>query len=131
MIGRRQFLKILIGLAGSGAPAISMARPKHEILIQHSPLAGFHYHHAERLWSWLQVGQPLSLVREPANPHDPRAVRIDWRGWKLGYLPRVENTAISQMMDHGKRIKARIIRLKESKNPWDRVQLEIKLEMIS
>ncbi|MCO6440889.1 MAG: HIRAN domain-containing protein [Nitrococcus mobilis] len=46
-------------------------------------------------------------VREPANPHDPKAVRIDWHNQKLGYVPRDENTAISQMLDRGERLGAR------------------------
>src|SRR5689334_23732236 len=33
----------------------------------------------------------LDLVREPENPHDANAVRVEWRGRKLGYVPRRDN----------------------------------------
>jgi hypothetical protein len=36
----------------------------------------------------LRPDQPLTLVREPTNPRNPQAVRIDWRGRKLSYVPR-------------------------------------------
>ena len=35
------------------------------------------------------AGAALSLVREPDNAYDPRAVRVDWQGHKLGYVPRM------------------------------------------
>ncbi|MDD3677163.1 HIRAN domain-containing protein [Thauera propionica] len=129
MNARRRLLKSLLGLAGIGLPAIGATRPARAILIQRSPIAGFQYHEGERLWLRLRVGQSLELVREPANPYDPRAVRIDWHGRKLGYLPRIENTAVSQMMDRGERMSARIVRLAESRNPWGRVEVEVGLEI--
>jgi hypothetical protein len=39
----------------------------------------------------------LELVRESQNAYDERAVRVDWRGQKLGYVPRMENTTVDQM----------------------------------
>jgi len=66
-------------------------------------------------------------VREPANPYDARAVRIDWRGHKLGYLPRIENAAVAQMLDRGERIEARIADLRVSPDPWERVVVAVEL----
>ncbi|GAB4349407.1 MAG: hypothetical protein Kow006_11050 [Gammaproteobacteria bacterium] len=64
-------------------------------------MAGFQYHDGEAIWEQLRVGQRLHLQREPDNRHDRRAVRIDWQGRKLGYLPRAENAAVSQMLERG------------------------------
>ncbi len=75
------------------------------------------------------VGQPLTLVRETGNPYDSKAVRVDWQGQKLGYVPRVENTAVAQMLDRGERLTARIVRLKEDQNPWERVWFTMVLEI--
>jgi hypothetical protein len=61
------------------------------ILVQSSPLAGFQYHAGEALWQEMREGDRLALVREADNPHDGNAVRVEWRGQKLGYLPRAEN----------------------------------------
>lgn len=63
------------------------------------PVAGFHYAEGPHCLPRLAAGEPLQLVREPANPHDASAVRIDWRGYKLGYLPRQANTPIARLLD--------------------------------
>jgi hypothetical protein len=125
---RRSFLKALLGLAGAGVPVIGKSAPR-EILVQRSPLAGFQFHEGERLWPRLRPGQPVKLVREPGNRFDPNAVRVDWRGEKLGYLPRRENAAVSQMMDRGERLTGRIAHLGEGPWPWERVSLDVHLEV--
>jgi hypothetical protein len=96
-----------------------------KILVQSSPLAGFQYHAGESLWERLQEGDALTLVREPANPHDARAVRVEWQGKQLGYLPRAENAAVAAAMDHGERVEARIATLVKHKNPWRRLRIEV------
>lgn len=129
-MNRRGFFAALIGvglLPWAPRPSAQPARPR--LLIQESPLAGFQYHQGERLWPRLRPGQPLTLVREPHNPYDPRAVRVDWRGRKLGYLPRHENTAVSQMLDRGAPLTARILRLRQSPDPWERVRLGVELSL--
>ncbi|MBI3523729.1 MAG: HIRAN domain-containing protein [Betaproteobacteria bacterium] len=95
------------------------------ILVQSSPLAGFQYHTGAAVWETLKVGDKLTLQREPGNPHDPHAVRVDWRGQPLGYLPRAENGAVAAEMDQGGRVEARIGRLRQHRNPWQRVLVEV------
>lgn len=95
------------------------------ILLQDSPLAGFQYHAGKTLWPRMQVGDALTLVREPDNRHDARAVRVDWQGHKLGYVPRRENADVARLMDSGQRLTARIVRLAEVRDPWSRVRFEI------
>ena len=93
--------------------------------LQRLPLAGFRHHHGQRLWSRLRPGQALTLVREPDNPHDPKAVRIDWRGHKLGYLPRRDNAAVARMLDRGATLEGRIKVLRIQGPPQQRVEVEI------
>jgi hypothetical protein len=95
------------------------------ILLQDSPLAGFQYHAGKALWPQLRVGDALTLVREPDNPHDARAVRVEWQGRKIGYVPRRENADVARLMDGGQRLAARITRLAEVRDPWSRVRFEI------
>ena len=64
-----------------------------KILVQSSPLAGFQYHAAGELWPELRVGDTLTLIREPDNSHDGNAIRIEWRGRMLGYLPQDRQAA--------------------------------------
>ena len=95
------------------------------ILLQDSPLAGFQYHAGKTLWPQMQVGDVLTLVREPDNVHDARAVRVEWRGHKIGYVPRRENADVARLMDGGQPLEARIVRLAEVRDPWSRVRFEI------
>jgi len=126
-MNKRNFLQGLLAVLGAGIASGTSAAPRRSVLIQRSPLAGFQYHAGEAVWPRLAVGQPLTLVREPANPYDARAVRIDWRGHKLGYLPRIENAAVAQMLDRGERIEARIAQLRVSPDPWERVEVAVEL----
>ncbi|MDD3529863.1 MAG: HIRAN domain-containing protein [Gallionellaceae bacterium] len=122
---RRDFFNTLARLLGLIAlPAAARAGPPRQ-LIQRCPLAGFEHHDGDELWSYLTVGDSLELVREPGNPHDGNAIRIDWLGRKLGYLPRSHNAATARLLDQGKRLEARIGGLKSSVNPWHRVSVEV------
>ncbi len=95
------------------------------ILLQDSPLAGFQYHAGKAVWSQLRVGDALTLVREPDNAHDARAVRVEWQGRKIGYVPRRENADVARLMDAGQRLTARITRLADVRDPWSRVRFKI------
>ena len=129
---RRSFIQALLGFALY--PSVGRASPKPQteparILIQESPLAGFQYHQGEIAWSHLRPSQPLRLVREPDNRHDPRAVAVYWRETKLGYVPRTENTAVAQLLDHGQTLEARIATLKQDPNPWRRLRFAVVARM--
>ncbi|HZP92083.1 MAG TPA: HIRAN domain-containing protein [Burkholderiales bacterium] len=108
--------------AASAADAVRV-----RIVVQVSPLAGFQYHEGRALWDRMRVGDRLTLVREPDNPHDPRAVRVEWQGHPIGYVPRAENEAVARQLDFGNRLEARIVRLTRHRDPWKRVELEIYL----
>ena len=95
------------------------------ILVQSSPLAGFKYHAGEDLWPELREGDRLDLVREPDNEHDANAIRVEWHGRKLGYLPRKENRAVAAAMDNGDKVDARIAKLRQHRNPWQRMLIEV------
>jgi hypothetical protein len=96
-----------------------------KVLVQSSPLAGAQYYEADAAWNEMKPGDALTLVRETDNPHDANAVRVEWRGRKLGYLPRAENRAVAAEMDGGGRIEGRIAALLPHKNPWKRVRIEV------
>lgn len=110
-------------LAGGIAHAQSV-----KLLVQSSPLAGFRYAEATVVWPELRPGDRLDLVREPDNPHDRNAVRVEWRGRKLGYVPRAENEALAWAMDRGETVTARISRLREHPNPRLRLEFEVFVE---
>lgn len=125
---RRALLAGWLALAALAGPAVAQApQTDAQILLQSSPLAGYRYYEGKRLWKLMQVGDLLTLVREPDNPHDRNAVRVEWQGHKLGYVPRADNEAVARFLDRGVRLEARITRLKKSRNPWERILFEIYL----
>lgn len=146
---RRSFLTTLLRLAGlatlpslgssgaiagtttpaAAAKAVARKTQQPALLLQTLPIAGFQYHQGEACWAELRQGARLALVREPDNRHDARAIRVDWQGHKLGYVPRAENATLASLLDRGHILEARIRSLRDSHDPWQRVELEICLTM--
>jgi len=95
------------------------------IIVQRSPLAGFRHYGGGEMWPDMKVGDRLELVREPDNPYDANAIRIDWRGRKLGYVPRRDNAAVARQMDRGAPLEARVASLRENRNRSVRIEFEV------
>lgn len=113
------------GILLLGAFASQIAIGQSSMVIQRTPLAGFNYHNAPTLWSDLQEGDALALIAEPDNPHDPQAVRVDWQGQTLGYLPRTLNGAVSRSLAEGTRLSGKIKQLRSHPDPRRRIEIEI------
>jgi len=98
---RRSLLKLLcLPVAISykpQAPAGTIAGARCQIL-QTSPVRGHRYHDGPQVLRHLKIGERLTLIAEPANPFDEFAVRIEWHGKKIGYLPRERNHQVSRML---------------------------------
>jgi hypothetical protein len=99
-----------------------------QLLVQSSPLAGFRYAEGAAVWPLLRIGDDLELVREAENPFDPNAVRVEWRGRKLGYVPRRENAALAWGLDRGTELRARVSKLSDHPNPARRIEFEVYIE---
>ena len=95
------------------------------IVVQRSPLAGFRHSDGGEVLGKLRPGDRLELVREPANPHDANAVRVEWRGVKLGYVPRRDNAAVARQMDRGVALEARLAGVRENRNRSVRMEFEV------
>ncbi len=128
---RRRFFSLMGAvLALPWAGRAARASGRRNILLQEVPLAGFQYHAGPRLWPQMAAGQSLSLNREPDNPYDALAVAVHWGDERIGYLPRSENQVASGLLDRGERLSARIERLRDSWDPWERVWLSVWLEVV-
>ena len=120
--------------AGQWAAVLLLAAcfpPAHgaevRLLVQRSVLAGYRYHHAQALSEQLLPGEPLSLVREADNPHDANAIRVEWQGYKLGYVPRAANSALAWAMDRGEPVSARIAADGARRRARGRIEFDIYL----
>lgn len=99
------------------------------MLIQQSPLAGSQYYALGEVFADIRVGDALELSRESDNRHDGRAIKVSWHGRQIGYLPRAQNRAVSVAMYQGDRLSARVSSLSDNKNPWQRVSIEVFIEL--
>ena len=114
---------VVMGSAAWGSPPACGAEAV--IVVQRSPLAGFRHYEAPETWRSMAVGERLQLVREPDNPYDANAVRVEWRGVMLGYVPRRDNAAVARQMDRGTVLEARVASLHENRNRSVRVEFEV------
>lgn len=115
-------LSLLGCLASAGAESVRM-------LIQRSPLAGSQYYALGEFWGRIRVGDRLELIRETDNRHDRNAIRVEWQGHKLGYVPRAENRVLARAMDEGEQLKARVSSISDTENPWQRLAFEVFIEL--
>lgn len=111
-------ISLLVWLSAAQADSV-------RILVQSSPLAGSQYYAMNDYWTEIRVGDALTLIREPDNRHDRNAIRIEWRGHKLGYVPRAQNRAVAAALDAGDRLSARVSSVSDNKNPWQRLAFEV------
>jgi len=118
-------LCLLSGLLYCLLPAQAMAGSEQRLILQTSPLAGFQHYAGAVLFPLMQVGDGLALRREHDNPYDPRAVRVEWRGVQIGYAPRADNVDLARLMDRGTPVEGRILHLHKSRDPWQRILLEL------
>jgi len=103
--------------------------PKARVLVQTTLAAGLRHYEAKAVWDRLQPGDPLELVRESANPHDRNAVRVDWDGHVLGYLPQADNADVARQLDRGQLLRARIAKLAKYRNHRRKLEVEIYIEL--
>lgn len=104
------------------------SRAKVRFLVQKSRVAGTRHGEVALVRDWLRVGDGLELSREPYNPYDPRAIRVDWRGHKLGYVPRRDNGALAWALDRGEVLAARISALPSKPRSGARIDFEVYME---
>lgn len=112
-------------LSGAG---LGLALPySREILLLECEVAGTTHVDLRDLEPGLDVGALLTCRREPHNPHDPLAIRLDeGQGRKLGYIPRRKNEVLARLLDAGKTLVARL-EAKEWQRDWLRLQVSVLL----
>lgn len=115
-------------LCGHGLRAEPGPEPSVRFVVQHAIVAGLRYHDAPAIWPQLRAGMAVSLVREPDNPHDPGAVRVQLPSALLGYLSRRDNAALGWALDQGHPIGGRIARLEILRNGARRMEIEVYAE---
>lgn len=123
----RDLLRAINRPDGAGPLPVPFER---EIYLASLVVVGTYYvQNIGSIFQTIEVDDPIRLVREPDNPYDEYAVRVETAnaeklGYcpspgltfsgddKLGYISRANNKLIARLMDAGKLIYGRV-RLKE------------------
>ena len=112
-----------------GENGITLSTPfERDIYLFDTYVAGTtHLEGIEAVAESLGEGDRLVFYREPDNPHDPQAIRIETlKKEKIGYVPRKDNVVLSRLMDAGKVLFAKII-AKEMQGNSLKIQIKIYL----
>lgn len=67
-------------------------------------LVGMKHRGTEALVVTLPAGEPLALIREPTNEHDPNAVQVWARDVHLGFVKGTQARALAAKMDGPSRV---------------------------
>ncbi|MCL2114974.1 MAG: HIRAN domain-containing protein [Methanobrevibacter sp.] len=99
-----------------------------KIFLIESTIAGTHYvENIKKIEPNLKVGDRLDFYREPNNSHDEKAILVKHRGDKIGYVPRVDNEILANLMDAGKLLYGELS-YKNYEGDWLRIDFDIYLE---
>jgi hypothetical protein len=79
----------------------AMKKSKVSRFIDRFNIAGFTFWDGYLAIDKLRPGVELQLVREDDNGHDPQAVAIYLGEYKLGFIPRDNNSMVSKFLDLG------------------------------
>lgn len=95
----------------------------------HFHLAGFTYYDGPVVFDKLKIGTQLQLVAEAGNTYDGHAVAVYYKEYKIGFIPRNENNAISKLLEmgYGEIFDARIQRISPHENPENQIQVIVYL----
>lgn len=88
-------------------------------------IVGSGHYTYERVQFGIRPGDTLHLVREPENRYDTLAVDVYWKGYKLGHLPRTDNTAVASLMDRSYGIRARVIERHDPERVWEPLDIRV------
>ena len=126
-ITRRSLLAVLAAAAVPAKAAATHPAAPRAIELLCAPIAGLAYYDYQRLARSLGVDTGVALQREPANPHDPRAIAVlTVDGAKLGYVPRADNAALASLMDAGYALQAEILEVVDP-DVWPRLWIMVSL----
>ena len=114
----------LLTVKGVAKSAFTVAEEKTTALLK-CYIAGYAYYRGEEVIDQLKPDLILDLKREPENPYDNKAIAIYFENHKLGFIPRVNNKVIANIMDQKMPVFAKILKINPGNEVWDKVEVEV------
>lgn len=125
---RREFLRLLA--AAPVAVGMSRFRPRRRqaaYLLNECRIAGFQFHDGPGLLGEMRVGEEVAMIAEPGNPHDKFAVRLEYRGRHIGYLPRNQNRSVSRLLRQAAPVRCHLGSVRLDAKPWETVTVRVSI----
>ncbi|HNH85306.1 MAG TPA: HIRAN domain-containing protein [Acidobacteriota bacterium] len=92
-------------------------------------VAGFQFYEGVDLIEDIKVGDRFELIPEPENAYDSLAVRIEYQGVKIGYIPRRENKTLHLLLRQGAKLHAEAIYVAPEEMPWEMLELRVRYKI--
>ena len=115
----------LLTAKGLTKPAFTGTEEEKTTTLLKCYIAGYAYYQGEKLIDQLKPDLKLDLKREPENPYDNKAIAIYFKNHKLGFIPRVNNKVIANIMDQKMPVFAKILKINPGNDVWDKVEVEV------
>jgi hypothetical protein len=125
MTTRRRFLGLFLAAHAMRVAKAAPPPATRTYVLNDCFVAGFRYHEGPGVIEHLRVGEPLTVVAEPTNLYDPRAVRVQHLGRHLGFLPRNQNRAASELLRQGAPLECVVAGVNEQARPWEAVRVRV------
>ena len=94
------------------------------IFLQSFYIAGFGYYQGAKHYAELSIGSKIDVKLDEGNLHDSNAVELQYKGHKIGYIPRDENEAVAAILKAGHNIfEAVVQQLSPDKHPNQQVRV--------
>ena len=108
-----------------GAPA--QEAPARRYLLNNCFIAGFQNHEGPAVLRELKVGTPLALVRDVKNIFDRYAIRLEYQGRHVGFIPREQNRTVAELLEQGAPISCSITEVDRDAKLWEAVRIEVSI----
>jgi len=126
MMNQLQFIKSIFGIAATTfVKPPEFLVPKEYTEIYSGFIAGYQYYEGQEIENHFTPGETLSLVREPVNPFDEMAIALHYKGIKIGFIPMIDNTVLTNMIDQEMLLTAKIKTINKKNPTWERVEIGV------
>lgn len=115
------------GLVGTSTLSVPMPFESKIVLFESIRIAGTsHAPDIDVTMGQMPDEARLELVREPDNQADSWAIRVEYDGKKIGYVPADKNEVLARLMDGGKTLGGELVSRK-LRGTWWNVHMEVYL----
>ena len=116
-----------LGLVGASTLSVPVPFESKIVLFESVRIAGTtHTPNINDVIDRIPEDALLRFVREPDNQADPWAIRVEYDGRKIGYMPADKNELIARLMDGGKTLHGLLLERSLQGNWW-KVYMEVSL----